>query len=78
MEMKNKLLFILLVLCLFILSAEVYLVFKNGLKEIEELIFSSLFIIFLIITSIYIVHNIYWDNQTRKNWYGKNNDLIDF
>ena len=76
--MKKKLLFIVLGLCLLILSSEIYLVFNNNLREIEELILSGLFIIFLAFVSIYILNSIYWNTETRKNWYHKNNDLIDF
>tara|TARA_R110002073_G_scaffold139232_2_gene289404 strand:+ start:188848 stop:189078 length:231 start_codon:yes stop_codon:yes gene_type:complete len=76
--MKKKLLFIVLGICLLVLSSEIYLVFNNNLREIEELIFSGLFIIFLAFVSIYILNSMYWNNETRKNWYDENNDLIDF
>lgn len=76
--MKKKLLLAVVILCIVALGAEINLIFENGLKEVEELVFSLLLIGFWLFLIMYLFNSVYLNTRTQRNWYRKNENITDF
>jgi len=76
--LKKKLLLAVVILCIVALGAEINLIFENGLKEVEELVFSLLLIGFWLFLIMYLFNSVYLNTRTQRNWYRKNENITDF
>ena len=76
--MKKKLLFAGIVLCIVALGTEINLIFENGLKEVEELLFSLVLIAFWIFLVMHLFNGIYLNTEVKKDWFDRSQNLTDF
>ena len=76
--LKKNILLVIVFLCIIALGAEISLIFENGLKEAEEVLFSLLLIGFWLLLIMYLFNNIYLNNVLRRNERQEHKNLTDF
>lgn len=75
--MKKKLLLAVVILFIVAIGAEINLIFENGLKKAEELVFSLLLIGFWLFLIMFLFNSVYLNTRTQRNWYRRNENVTD-